>query len=312
MSEVAGPAPIPGAPTAGRLLREAREKQGLHIAALAASIKVAQKKLELLEADRFDALPDATFTRALAQTVCRALKIDPTKILSLLPPPAGHRLDQVGAGLNAPFRERPGALVQREGSALAFGPWAWLTLLVVLAAIGVFFTPSGSIKVPPWASRTAAATASEPAGVSSESAVLPGETIAAGAMPASAGAPERRASEAMVAASDAAPTAAIVAAAQMPASAASSPLFAPADTGEAPAGVLQVRASETSWVEVTDARGRSLVARLVKPGEALGLDGEAPFRLRIGNASGTQISFRGQPMELAAYTRDNVARFELK
>jgi hypothetical protein len=24
------------------------------------------------------------------------------------------------------------------------------------------------------------------------------------------------------------------------------------------------------------------------------------------------VSFRGQPMQLAAYTRDNVARFELK
>jgi cytoskeleton protein RodZ len=72
MSELADTAAGPvAAPTAGRLLREARERQGLHIAALAASIKVAQKKLELLEADRFDALPDATFTRALAQTVCR-------------------------------------------------------------------------------------------------------------------------------------------------------------------------------------------------------------------------------------------------
>ena len=74
----------------------------------AAAIKVTPKKLELLEADRFDALPDATFTRALAQTVCRALKIDPAPILKLLPPPLGHRLEHVGNGLNAPFRERPG------------------------------------------------------------------------------------------------------------------------------------------------------------------------------------------------------------
>ena len=63
----------------GKKLREAREKQGLHIAALAAAIKVSPKKLEMLESDRFDALPDATFTRALAQTVCRALKTDPAR-----------------------------------------------------------------------------------------------------------------------------------------------------------------------------------------------------------------------------------------
>jgi cytoskeleton protein RodZ len=311
MSDAGDAVPVAGAPTAGRLLREAREKQGLHIAALAASIKVAPKKLEMLEADRFDALPDATFTRALAQTVCRALKIDPTVILGLLPPPSGHRLDHVGVGLNAPFRERPGAFVQREGATLALGPWTWLTALVVLAAIGVFFVPAGMIKLPHWLDRTAAPAASEPGVVSSESALLPGETVAASAVPASVAAPEGRASEAPVAASAALPVAAVVAAAQAPSPSASTAV-ASADSAEAPAGVLQVRTSQASWVEVTDARGRSLVSRVVRPGEALALDGEAPFRLRIGNANGTQVSFRGQPMALAVYTRENVARFELK
>ena len=47
--------------TAGRLLREAREAAGLHIASLAVSLKVPVRKLELLEADRFDELPDAVF-----------------------------------------------------------------------------------------------------------------------------------------------------------------------------------------------------------------------------------------------------------
>ena len=54
------------------MLRAARQARGLHIAALAASIKVTQRKLEALEADRYDELPDMTFTRALAKTVCRS------------------------------------------------------------------------------------------------------------------------------------------------------------------------------------------------------------------------------------------------
>jgi cytoskeleton protein RodZ len=312
MSEAADTPAVPGAASAGRLLRQARERQGLHIAALAASIKVAQKKLEMLEADRFDALPDATFTRALAQTVCRALKIDSAPILALLPPPVGHRLEQVASGLNAPFRDRPGAFVQREGSWLAPGPWAWLTALVAVAAVAVFFVPAGMIRVPHWAGRpaTVAMAASEPAAVSSEPALLPGETAAASA--ATAAAPLSGAFDGSVAASAAAPAAPLVATAPAPAASGSPAPMAPTDAAEAPVGVLLVRASEASWVEVTDARGRSLVARLIKPGEAVGLDGEAPFRLRIGNASATQVSFRGQPMALAAYTRDNVARFELK
>ena len=59
--------PQPGTPTAGTLLRAAREKQGLHIAALAAAIKVSPRKLDALENDRWHELPDATFVRALAR-----------------------------------------------------------------------------------------------------------------------------------------------------------------------------------------------------------------------------------------------------
>jgi cytoskeleton protein RodZ len=147
MSEAAGSA---AAPSAGQLLREARERQGLHIAALAASIKVTPKKLELLEADRFDALPDATFTRALAQTVCRALKIDPAAVLRLLPPPAGQRLEQVGEGLNAPFRERPGVGAQRERTASGLGPVFWVTVLILGAAIALYYLPPGWLPLVGW------------------------------------------------------------------------------------------------------------------------------------------------------------------
>ena len=59
--------------TAGSLLRTAREREGLHIAALAVSMKVPVKKLEALEADRLDLLPDAVFVRALAASVCRLI-----------------------------------------------------------------------------------------------------------------------------------------------------------------------------------------------------------------------------------------------
>ena len=80
MSEPTDATPNP-ATSAGALLRQARQAQGLHIAALAAAIKVTPRKLELLEADRYDELPDATFVRALAQTVCRSLKIDAAPVL---------------------------------------------------------------------------------------------------------------------------------------------------------------------------------------------------------------------------------------
>ena len=194
MSEVADAA----APSAGRLLREARERQGLHIAALAASIKVAPKKLELLEADRFDALPDVTFTRALAQTVCRALKIDSSDVLLLLPPQAGHRLEQVGEGLNAPFRERPGVGAQREGAGSGLGAVFWVTVLILAAALGLYFLPSPWLSLAGWRAHVGA-----PGNPASSAAAAP--TGSRSAAPASLGAAPLESSNAG-AAPDAEPT----------------------------------------------------------------------------------------------------------
>ena len=80
----------------------------------------------------------------------------------------------------------------------------------------------------------------------------------------------------------------------------------------APVGLVQLKSREASWVEARDARGQVLLFRTVLPGESVGLDGALPIRLTIGNAAATQLGFRGQPVDLASRTRDNVARVELQ
>jgi len=72
-----------------------------------------------------------------------------------------------------------------------------------------------------------------------------------------------------------------------------------------------VRASAPSWVEVVDAAGATLVARTLRPGESLELDGALPLRVRIGNVAATTLSFRGQPVDLTAAARGNIAQLEL-
>src|SRR5687768_6625101 len=103
MNEAAQVEPVADGVTAGALLRRAREATGLHIATLAVSLKVPVRKLEALEADRYEELSDAVFVRALASSVCRTLKIDPQPVLERLPRTAQPRLVQEGEGLNAPF-----------------------------------------------------------------------------------------------------------------------------------------------------------------------------------------------------------------
>lgn len=293
MSEptAAGSSAAPAATTAGGLLRQARQAQGLHIAALSAAIKVSQRKLELLESDQFDQLPDATFTRALAQTVCRTLKVDAGPVLALMPPPRGHRLEEISEGLNTPFRERPGRLEPGEWVSFA-SPLVWVAGLLVLAALAVYFMP---------ASWVPAARERLSAEVGTKAPVIVTEAASAVLIAAPAAVAASVVVEAVPAlvARDAAASAA---AADMPVN----PVEA------VPVGVLQVHADERSWVEVTDARGRSLISRLVEPGEDVGLDGVMPLKVRIGNAGATKLVFRGQPLELGPFTRDNVARLDLK
>jgi cytoskeleton protein RodZ len=295
--------------TAGGLLRAAREKQGLHIAALAASIKVAPRKLDALENNRFDELPDATFTRALAQTVCRSLKIDPQPVLALLPPADATALDHVGGSLSEPFRERPGRTDPATMAVAAIRPMVWAGLLLLLAAVAIYFVPAdvfapapGGTGAPEVAS-AASAGASAPGVSTSVIETLPVGPAAEAAASAASG------TSAAVAASAASATMVETVFSAPPLQAAAS---AASDVGAALRTLVQLRADEASWVEVRDGRGQLLLSRTVQAGESVGFDGPLPIRMTIGNAPATRVSFRGKPVDLAASTRDSVARLELQ
>ena len=304
--------------SAGTLLRRSREHTGTSVAALATALKVAPAKLDALETDRLDALPDLAFARALAQAVCRHLKLDPAPVLAALPRPSGQqRLEQVAQGLNTPFMERPGRFPPDEWARLTASPLVWASLLVLVAAAAVYFMPVGWTAFVPGVARFAGPAALAVV-VENAATAGSGARMAAVAQPASDSVATivetvysvpldsvaLPASGALPAATDAA------------ASTTTTTVTTATNALAAPAGPngtsLQISTSAESWVEVSDAQGRALLSRIVLPGESVGLDGALPLQVRIGNAAGTQVVFRGQPFALATYTRDNVARFELK
>ena len=292
--------------TAGQWLKAARQQRGLHIAALAALLKVPQAKLEALEADRYQDLPDATFARALAKAVCRTLKVDAAPVMAMLPSGRDHEL-HVSLGINAPYRE---AGMRSDGLSMQWlsRPVVWIAALILLGAAGVYFMPAQ------WLERAApapaAATASEPvmvqAPMASEPASAP--TFAPGTTPA-----------VQAQASAPAPQPAVVtAAASVPASAprqaapvASKPVAVPGANGANGELALTVKTTAPSWVEVVDANGQTLISRIVPGGEEEQLSGAAPLKVKIGNVAGTQLVVRGKPMDLLSQSKDNVARFEL-
>jgi cytoskeleton protein RodZ len=303
MTEAVGTAPVSdAAASAGAMLRRAREARGLHVAALAASLKVPPKRLESLENDRWDELPDLAFARALAQSVCRALKTDPVPVLALLPRTDGNRLEQVAGGINAPFRERPGASEPGVGGMLS-RPVAWVVAVLLVAAVAVLLWPQAIAPEPPLAAPGDApgvAITELPLG-----SPAPGDTVPQVA-PADVGAPPAAGTPPTPgdAAADAAPAA-------EPASLAAPAEAAPADAAST-APTLVVRAVADSWVEVRDARGQVLVSRTLPAGETLTLDAALPAQLTTGNVTGTEVRLRGEAVDLRPHQRGNIARLELK
>ena len=282
---------------AGALLRTARQQQGLHIAALAASIKVTPAKLEALESGRLQELPDATFTRALALTVCRVLKIDAAPVLALLPGAPPGSLERVDSGLNTPFRERAG-----RGEPAAWLPWRhpvlWLAGLLLAAAAAFVLVPSqpGLLALPD----IAATPVMPPSGAGGP---VPLNAPVAAPVPA----PQPAAS---------ADTGVVVAPAPVPDPSASTArpgaaaVVPPASQAAADAALV-LRALQATWVQAVDGSGQTLMARLVPAGETVALTPALPVRLRIGNAQGTELQFRGQPVDLSAAARDNIATITL-
>ncbi len=320
MSEAPNARNAPAAPTSapsatgrspGAILRAARQAQGLHIAALAASIKVQQRKLEALEADRYDELPDATFARALAKTICRTLKIDSAPVLELLPRPViGDRLEHVSEGINEPFREGRGRHDLADWSSITTPKAFGLGVLVLLVVV-VYLLPQGWVSrlqgTAPAASDAVAAADAPPPIV-----VLPVETAPAASEPTLSAA-----SAPLVTATPAATTAAAAAVAA-PAPLAAAPTAAPtAAPAAAPpaadgAATLLVKVNGNSWIGLQDASAKTLVSRTVAAGETLSFDVQLPARLTVGNAAQTEVTFRGQPVDLVSRNVGNVVRMELK
>jgi cytoskeleton protein RodZ len=267
-----------GTATAGALLKIAREAQGLHIDALAATLKVPVLKLEALEADRHEVLSDLVFTRALAASVCRVLKIDPAPIMAALPHSERPRFKTDAAGLNTTFKTVGVDFGLQHKNRLT-SPLALTVALLLLGVLVLFLLPESKLAV--------VATGQAP----TVSDMLRTEPLA-----------DPVASPAPV------PQAALSLASQTVTTPVEQPVAA---TDEAPA-ILMLQSRGASWVEITDAQGGLQLRKILESGEQVRLKGPLPLSVVLGRADAVDVSVRGQRLDVTAMTKANVARFEVK
>ncbi|RIX84778.1 helix-turn-helix domain-containing protein [Acidovorax cavernicola] len=283
--------------TAGDMLREAREAHGLHIEMVAAALKVPPQKLLALEADDIASLPDPVFARALASSVCRALRIDPAPVLAKLPGAQRAPLAETNRTLSARVvSDTPRWNGGRSGGL----PSRALLTVVVLLLIGagvLFWMPQSAFdQIGASVTRLTAKNDAEtmppadPAGVSEP-------------VPTQAVAPTGPVTAAPV----------VGAVAPVPAAPASAPMAAVASTSTASSQQLVFVAREECWITVTEAGGKQLLRRSLQVGETVGLSGTLPLSVVVGRASAVDVQVNGKPYDLKPVTRGGgVARFEVK
>jgi cytoskeleton protein RodZ len=74
---------------------------------------------------------------------------------------------------------------------------------------------------------------------------------------------------------------------------------------------LDLSISADTWVEIIDAAGAHLELDLIRAGNSRSYQGVAPFRILLGRASAIELYLDGEAVDLAPYTRGNVARMTL-
>jgi cytoskeleton protein RodZ len=306
MSEMSS---LPMQPQAGALLRQAREAAGLHIAALAVSLKVSVKKLEALESDRIDLLPDAVFARALAASVCRTLKVDATAILAGLPQAVQPKLNDAASGINAKFRTTPESTNNSIWEHLSKLPVIAI-LALVLGTLAIVFFPHPDSALVSAGTEVSSSTPSVEVELNTkrpgnpsliENRVIEAKADAA-ILPALGAAALNVVNKPVPTASPGVQTQqpiVVFAAEQTPAVAVGS-------------GLLVLKARGASWVEVVDAAAVVQLRKTLVSGENAVVSGRLPLRVVIGRADLIDVLIREKSFDVSNVSKDNVARFEVK
>lgn len=261
-------------PAQHNLLKQARERKGVHLATLAVTLKVPVARLEALEAGRYDELPDPTFARALAQSVCKVLKVDPAPILLSLPSAHVADLGPSTTAISTPMPINPTGGSIGSNESMVRIPTAVLVaaLLMVVAAILWVWLPE----------RT----------VSSVVEPIP--------LPQSLSSDETPGAHSDVANPSELNTAE------------ASNVSPHSNTSQMVSGVLHMVANDTAWIEVAESTGQVVVQRHLEAQEAVAFSSGFPLSIVIGRADVVSVQIRGEAFDLSPWTRGNVARFEVR
>ena len=321
----------------GETLRQARESNGWSLAEVALKLNLTVTSLSNLEAGAFDKLPGHTFARGYIRAYAKLLGMDQTVLVQQFDQSTGT--DSQGSNVHALGRiEEP---VRVSHTILRI-----VSLLLLIAVIGGGFVwwqdqtsqrtrdltslapehvevegADGTTQIHPIDEPEDQAVAENQAD-NSTSLALPQSETSAESTGAESAAPATEPAAPAVAPSAPAQTPAPVVAApatpapNVPATPAPTAPVAQAPSAEAAApvageGQVQLQFTGDCWAQVTDGRGKVIFSGLKHKGDSVSVSGKPPLNVRLGVARAAQVSYNGQPVDIAPFTSGETARLKL-
>ena len=300
----------------GSLLTEARLRLGLEPHNVAEMLHLRIHQIHALEADDYESLPEPTYVKGYLRAYCQLLSLDPDVIVKrysdLIKPAVSESFEGI-----APDKQT----VSSDSLVKLFS--AGLVVLVAGLTITFWYSSKNSpadnmtsgtdYTAAPLAEQSNPSSAEESQAhnqvafePAKDVAVVPAEvekvnppvTSNPGATVTTT-APESEASDVVSATVAAPPAAKTNQASLLP------------ESDELARSRLLVRVNESSWVDVRDARDNKLIYETVPSGREIPLEGLAPFKVFLGNASGVQIFLEGNAYDFSLHQRGLTARFSL-
>ncbi|PKO51316.1 MAG: DUF4115 domain-containing protein [Betaproteobacteria bacterium HGW-Betaproteobacteria-2] len=285
----------------GENLKSAREAKNLDIDDICSYLRLSRRQVVALESDDFSALPEPTITRGFIRNYARMLELDAEPLLE--------------AYRNFSASEQPRPIsIQSENIRIPGNdksPWLLYVfasvLIVLLVTAWVIYVdympkPSTEVQYVPSETEVEAAASNVESVPAAGVTPVPDEPAADAATSTEATVPAEVVipAESSTGADAAAPTtdAAVVAT-----------QAAPVSAGMA---VVKLRATERSWVSITDRNNKNIFDKIMVAGIEESVQGEPPLQVVIGNAPSTTLIYNNQTVDLASVTHERVARLKLE
>ncbi len=304
-------APDDGQLLVGVVLKGAREQRNMTVEDVCTHLRISPHQVKALESDNFSALPEAMITRGFIRNYARLLEIDSEPLLK------AYRAFVPSAA--------PRALTLKSENILITGkdkqPWlkyiiASLIIALLLGAWQYYMDyspklPTHQAVVPAETNDTAKDTNTNGGTVAETVPATQVTELPVAALPAAERAAVDEAEDAPVADNSIA-SAANPATTAATATNSSQQLSPDAKPAKKITAKIKFSFSQVSWVNVTDHNKKMIFDRIMPAGSEEIVEGESPLEVVVGNAPGSKLIFNDKLVDLAPYTKSNVARVTLE